>query len=84
MPDDNDIRDVIADESSRGRKRPSHAQDRGRRERNIALYQALLEMDSESDVIGTLRQFGISEGSDDFAAVTAAWREYRRKRASHG
>ena len=54
------------------------AREELRRKRKIV--QELLHLETEAQVAGALRYWGIPERSNEWIAALAAWREYQRQR----
>lgn len=70
------IRDVMRSERSRGAR---HASLAAKRDRDVLRrMQALLELEDEREFKAALKdEFGITETSQNFAAIVQAWRARR-------
>jgi hypothetical protein len=80
MPDDKDqdLRDIQAEETTRGKKHPKKALSLERR-RMIAQLARMLQ-DSRCDrqtYVEVIREFGLQEESDEFRQLLALWRKRR-------
>lgn len=79
MAEDDDIRDVMQEEKSRGRRRF----DSAARERRRLLLQAYRDLIREGDeeVVReyVVKHLGFAEGSEQYESVLAAWREGQKK-----
>ena len=80
MPDDKDqdLRDIQAEETTRGKKHPKKALSLERR-RMIAGLARMLQ-DSRCDkqtYVEVIREFGLQEESDEFRQLLALWRKRR-------
>lgn len=79
MAEDNDIQDVIKEEKGRGRRRFDSAA-RERRRRLLQAYRDLIrEGDEEAVRAYVVKHLGFPEGSEQYEAVLAAWREGQKK-----
>ena len=80
MPDDKDreLRDIHAEESSRGRKQPKKALSIAR-QRTIAEMARMLQ-DPRCDLetyLKVIREYGLPEESDEYRQLLALWRKRR-------
>ncbi len=78
MPEDDDIKDVIAAETSRGRSQPKRVMTL---ERRRAIQRAAARLaDSnctEREFLEAIRALGYEEGSPEFERCVKLWREFR-------
>ena len=80
MPDDKDqdLRDIQAEETTRGKKQPKRALSLARR-RMIAQLARMLQ-DPKCDkqtYLEVIREFGLQEESEEFRQLLALWRKRR-------
>lgn len=76
--EDQDLRDIRAEETTRGKKQPKKALSLARR-RMIAELARMLQ-DSRCDketYLEVIREFGLQEESDEFRQLLALWRKRR-------
>ena len=78
MPEEDDLKDIIAEETSRGRPQPKRAMSL---ERNRALQRAAARLAdsncSEREFLEAIRALGYEEGSPEFEKSVKLWREFR-------
>ena len=72
--ENDDVRDLIAEEKSRGRRKYDPEERRERREL-LKAYRKLLEETTEVQFKEMLRQRGLRDDSPAFQDALAAWRE---------
>jgi hypothetical protein len=73
---DQDLQDVIHEETRRGRRPVDIGTVRLKRDR-IALLKKLLTLATEEEFIEAIRAFGLIEGSKEFSQAMDAWRGFR-------
>ncbi len=77
MPEDDDLKDVIAAETSRGRSQPKRVMTL---ERKRAIQRAAARLaDSnctEREFLEAIRALGYEEGSPEFEQCVKLWREF--------
>jgi hypothetical protein len=80
MPDDKDqdLRDIQAEETTRGRKQPKKALSLAR-QRMITRIARMLEDQrcNKETYLEVIREFGLREESDEFHQLLALWRKRR-------
>jgi len=80
MPDDKDqdLRDIQAEETTRGRKQPKKALSLAR-QRMITRIARMLEDPrcNKETYLEVIREFGLREESDEFHQLLALWRKRR-------
>jgi len=76
--DDEDLQDVILEETMRGRRRIDLQARRERAKLNRA-YRKLLDIGSEDEFLMAIRALGLRDGSPRFLSAVQAWRENRRR-----
>lgn len=76
MKDDQDLKDVIAREGSRGR-RPIDLEEKRKNLLRMEEMRKLLLLATEKEFRAAMRAFGIREGTKRFEDALAAWREFR-------
>ncbi len=74
---DEDLREVMDEEKSRGRRRPADPEARKRRKALLRDLRRLLKYGDEKDFVEAIRALGLKEGSPEFQNALAVWREYR-------
>jgi len=74
MEDDRDIKDVMAEESSRGRRQPKRAVTLARQRmiRKVAAMLADPGCDKRA-FLAVIRDYGIKEGSSEFLQLCDLW-----------
>ncbi len=78
MPGDDDVKDVIAAETSRGRARPKRLITIERKRRIQQAAARLADSDcTEREFLEAIRAFGYEEGSPEFEASVKLWRDFR-------
>jgi hypothetical protein len=80
MPDDNDqdLRDIQAEETTRGKKQPKKALSLAR-QRMITQMARMLQDPrcSKETYLQVIREYGLREESDEFRQLLALWRKRR-------
>ena len=80
MPDDKDqeLRDIRAEETTRGKKQPKKALSLVR-QRMITRIASMLQdrRCSKETYLEVIREFGLQEESDEFRQLLALWRKRR-------
>jgi hypothetical protein len=80
MPDDKDqeLRDIQAEETTRGKKQPKKALSIVR-QRMITRIASMLQDQrcSKETYLEVIREFGLQEESDEFHQLVALWRKRR-------
>ena len=80
MGKEEELDDLLREETARGRRRPVRAAEIEKRRRLVETYRELLQEESESLVREKIRALGIPGGSPQELSILAAWRDCRRKR----
>ncbi len=75
--DDSDLKDVIAAETSRGRRHPIDPEARRQHRELLKGFRKRLEEGSEADFLKAIRALGLKDGSPEFENALAVWRELR-------
>ena len=78
MPEDEerDLRDIQAEESTRGRKQPKRAVSLARERMIRRVAQMLANPDCDEDTfLGAIREFGLPEDSEEYRQLLALWRK---------
>jgi hypothetical protein len=77
---DRDIQDVMAAESSRGKRRPQSVQSIEERRLLRRVAEMILDRNCElSDYVNVLREdFGLQEGSAEIQEYLSWWRRHRK------
>lgn len=73
-----DLRDVMEEEKSRGRRRPTEAAARRERARLLRGFRELLALDDERAFCAAIRELGLKDGSPEFREALRIWREHAR------
>jgi len=78
---DDQLRDLMAEEGSRGRRRPVRALTLERRRRLNRTAQMLANREcGERDFLKVLREdFGLQDDSDEFRRLVKLWHDFRGK-----
>lgn len=71
-----DLQDVIAEDSRRGRRPIDLGAQRARREK-LASFRKLLEIATEKEFVEAMLAFGLREESQEFLDALEIWRGYR-------
>ena len=80
MKDERDIHDVMAEESSRGRKQPQRLMAIERKRRIQRAAAKLADSDcSEREFLEVIRELGFEEGSKEFDACVKLWNSRRER-----
>lgn len=74
---EDDIREVMAEEKSRGSRQPSSPEAKRERAKRIRAVKKLLEQGTEEDVKAAIRAAGIAVGSPEALKILRIWRENR-------
>ena len=81
MTRDDDIRDVMRSERSRGRK-PIDVDELKKRQRDKADIRYLLSLGNRKTFIEVLtNECGLQEGSDEYQMALQAWSEYQKRKS---
>ena len=72
-PIDDDIRDVMAEEKSRGR-RPMDAAARKLERERLKELREILALEREQDVVGAIRALGHGDDPQEFEKILKTWR----------
>ena len=78
MAEDNDIREVMADETGRGRRRPHSAAAARKRARLLRALRPLFAEMSEGRFRDAMRTYGLREDSPEFEIALQIWRESQK------
>lgn len=76
---DDDIRDVIAEEKSRGR-RPCDAEAIKHRKDEIAMLRGIFATPREEDFVKAIRALGYGDDPEKFEEILKAWRVFSASR----
>ena len=79
MVEDDDIRDVMADEKGRGRRQPHSAEAVRRRAKLLQALRPLFADMDEKRFREAMRTYGLREGSPEFEVALAIWRESAKR-----
>jgi len=80
MPErDEDIQEVMAEEKSRGSRKPTSPAARRERVKRLQQMKKLLENGTEEDVKAAIRAAGIPATSHDALKIRQIWRENRER-----
>ncbi len=79
MPEDDDIREVMRGEIRRGR-RPTDSVGQERKRRELQVIREMLSEYDEQRFRQAIVALGLAEGSPEYDAALAAWREAQRLR----
>jgi hypothetical protein len=79
MAEDNDIREAMEEDKSRGRRRYDAAAREKRRRLLQAFRDLVREADEERVREYLVKHLAFAEGSEQFESVLAAWREGQKK-----
>jgi hypothetical protein len=80
MPDDKDqdLRDIQAEETTRGKKQPKKALSLARQRMITRMARMLQDPGcNKGTYLEVIREFGLREGSDEFRQLLALWRKRR-------
>jgi len=78
MPEDDDLdlRDIRAEETTRGRKQPRRAISLARQRMIRRVAQMLASPHCDEDTfLGAIREFGLPEDSEEFRQLLALWKK---------
>jgi hypothetical protein len=78
-PIDDDIRDVMAEEKSRGR-RPYAAKARKQRKHELEVLRGILAIPREEDFVRTIRELGYADDPEKLEEILKAWRDLSSSR----
>jgi hypothetical protein len=74
---DDDIRETMKDEGSRGTRRPNSPEAAREHAKRVRQMRKLLEKATEEEVITAIRAAGLRDGSPEAARALQIWRENR-------
>lgn len=79
MPDDDqDLRDIQAEERTRGKKQPKKALSLARRRMIAEMARTLQDPRCDKDTyLEVIREYGLREESDEYRQLLALWRKRR-------
>jgi len=80
MPDDQDqeLRDIQAEETTRGKKQPKRSLSLARQRMITRIARMLQDQRcSKETYLEVIREFGLQEESDEFRQLLALWRKRR-------
>jgi len=80
MPDDKDqeLRDIQAEETTRGKKQPKKALSLGRQRMITQMARMLQDPQCNKDTyLEVIREYGLREESDEFRQLLALWSKRR-------
>ncbi len=78
--EDQDLRDIIAEDRTRGRKRPQKAVSLREQRKLRRLFDMIRDANcQERDFLEAIRDLGPKDGSPEFLYYVRLWREYRGK-----
>jgi hypothetical protein len=80
MPDDKDqdLRDIRAEETTRGKKQPKKALSLARQRMITRMARMLQDPNCNKETyLEVIREFGLREESDEFRQLLALWRKRR-------
>jgi hypothetical protein len=78
MPEDDDLKDVIAAETSRGRSQPKQVMSLERKRKLQRAAARLADSNcTEREFLEAIRALGYEEGSPEFEQSVRLWREFR-------
>jgi hypothetical protein len=79
MPDDDqDLRDIQAEERTRGKKQPKKALSLARRRMIAEMATMLQDPRCDKDTyLEVIREYGLREESDEYRQLLALWRKRR-------
>ena len=78
MPEEDDLKDVIAEETSRGRPQPKRAISLEKKRKLQRAAARLADYNcTEREFLGAIRALGYEEGSPEFEKCVKLWREFR-------
>jgi len=80
MPDDKDqdLRDIQAEETTRGKKQPKKALSLARRRMITQMARMLQDPRCDEETyVEVIREYGLQEESDEFRQLLALWRKRR-------
>ena len=78
MAGEDDIRDVMADEGSRGRRRPKDPETRRQERELLRKFRKALEFETEKEFLDAIRELGIPFDAERLRSALQFWRAYRR------
>jgi len=78
-PIDDDIRDVMAEETSRGR-RPHDAEAAKLRKKRLEDFRMALALKTEQDFVKAIRELGYASEPHEVAAAVRVWRSLSSSR----
>lgn len=76
--EDQDLRDIQTEETSRGKKQPKKALSLARRRMITEIARMLQDTRCDKETyLEIIREFGLQEGSEEFRQLLALWRKRR-------
>ncbi len=80
MAEKEDLRDIMAEETTRGRKRPRKAVSLREQRKLRRLFDMIRDANCEErDYLEVIRELGPKDGSPEFLYFVRLWKEYRGK-----
>lgn len=80
MTEEEDLRDIMREETTRGRKQPKKAVSLRERRKLLRLFDMIRDSNCEErDFLEAIRDLGPKDGSPEFLYFAELWREYRGK-----
>ena len=76
---EDDIRDVMADEKGRGRRRPKDPETKRQERELLRKFNEALSLENESDFLEAIRELGLTDDEQTLRNVLKIWRESWRK-----
>jgi hypothetical protein len=73
---DEELKDVMREQGRRGR-RPVDLQAQKEHRAKLASMRTLLKIATEEEFVKAMLAYGLIEGSEEFLASLASWREFR-------
>lgn len=73
---EDDIRDVMEEEKSRGRRQPGKSISRKIRQERRETVRELLAIRDRNEFVAAIIEFGLQPGSAEFEMALKAWREF--------
>ncbi len=71
-----DIREVMAEEKSRGRRRPMDAAARRRHQELLRIFGEALKLQTEREFIEAIRELGLTDDEEKLQKPLKIWRTY--------
>ena len=76
MTQEDDIREVMDDEKTRGRRQPGRLASRKIRKERTKTVRELLAIRDRNEFVAAIIEFGLRPGSAEFETALKAWREF--------